>query len=102
MDISSSRPSPTTAVIAVSGEIDMATVGAIHRAVDSAITTAGTNEVVIDLAGVTFCDSSGIAAFDQRYANAAARGVRLRVAQPQPSVRRVLEIAGLMDALTAP
>jgi anti-anti-sigma factor len=99
MDISSSRPSPTTAVIAVSGEIDMATVGAIHRAADSAITTAGTTEVVIDLADVTFCDSSGIAAFDERYANAAAR---LRVAQPQPSVRRVLEIVGLMDALTAP
>ncbi|MDI6100351.1 STAS domain-containing protein [Actinoplanes sp. NEAU-A12] len=102
MDISTDRRSEKVVHVVVSGEIDMETVDAVRRAVTEALRTTGVEDVLVDMAGVTFCDSSGIAVFDETYQTAAEQGVRFRLFGVRPGVRRVLEIVGLLEPLTAP
>jgi anti-anti-sigma factor len=102
MDISSERPSAKVVHVVVSGEIDMDSVDALRRVTADAIRTAGVRDVRVDLAGVTFCDSSGVALFDEAYHAAAEQGLRFRLTGVRPAVGRVLEIMGLMEPLTAP
>jgi anti-sigma B factor antagonist len=88
--------------LSVAGEVDMATVGDLERAMTDAITADGTAQVTVDIAEVTFCDSSGLAAFDRSYFLAGQRGVLFRLTSPQPGVRQVLQITGLLETLTQP
>ncbi|MGK5680203.1 STAS domain-containing protein [Actinoplanes sp. URMC 104] len=86
--------------IQAAGEIDMATVVRLATAMTDAIFTAGTVSVIVDMADVTFCDSSGIAAFDRSYFLAAERGISFRLIRVRPEVCRVLEITGMLHTLT--
>jgi anti-anti-sigma factor len=56
----------------------------------------------VDLAGVTFLDCTGISAL-VIVRNAARRtGGQVRITHPQPVVRRLLDVTGLLGPLTAP
>jgi anti-sigma B factor antagonist len=83
--------SPPT--IAVSGEIDFA-VGDWFSAELARHVAAASGTVVLDLSGVTFMDSSGIAVL-----LATARATEFRICAASPAVRRVIELTGLADAL---
>ncbi|WP_246607510.1 anti-sigma factor antagonist [Paractinoplanes toevensis] len=83
----------------VAGEIDISTVDDLKAALTHAITADAATAVVADLARLTFCDSSGIAALDKAYHQASKRGVTFRVRNVQPPVRRVLEITGVLARL---
>jgi anti-sigma B factor antagonist len=83
-------------VLRIGGELDRATRDSIEPAVAAAIASAGT--VVLDLAELTFCDSSGIAMFVRAHEDARARGTALATRNARPSVRRVFEITGI-DAM---
>jgi anti-sigma B factor antagonist len=89
-------------VVAVIGEIDMATVDDFSHAVRNAIIQEGTTEVVLDFARVTFCDSSGFAVLDSAYAECSSHEILLRLINVQPEVRRLLEILGMFDTITMP
>nr|WP_296071480.1 STAS domain-containing protein [uncultured Actinoplanes sp.] len=86
--------------MSVTGEIDRDTVEQLEAAVADAVEREDVNGLQIDFAGVTFCDSSGIAALDRAYALAAQRSLPFRLCNVQPSVERVLDIVGLLDVLT--
>ena len=88
--------------LAVTGEIDMVTVGDLRAVFPGALTDDDVTGVVVDFAGVTFCDSSGIRALDEAYATAAQHGVWFRLVNLRPSVRRVFELVGVLEALTRP
>ena len=55
--------------------------------------------IVVDLADVPMCDSTGLNILIQAKRRAAARGGWLRLAAPQPVVRQVLEITRLVRTL---
>lgn len=83
------RPGERTLI--VSGEVDMATAGAMFDAATADADGAAPARLTMDLTGVTFFDSAAIHALvriAERY-----RG-NLRVV-PSTPVRRVLEISGL-------
>jgi anti-sigma B factor antagonist len=82
------------------GEVDLCTAGQLRHALDAAFACA--SAVVVDLAGVNFLDSTGIGVLVHAYHTAAAAGGALSVANPQPFVRRVLEISGVLAVLTRP
>jgi anti-sigma B factor antagonist len=102
VDISSRPIADGLVLIAVAGEIDMATVDDLSEAMHSAVLQEGTTDVVLDFANVTFCDSSGFAALDAAYAEGSRRGTALRLINVQPQIRRLLEIVGMLDTLTRP
>jgi anti-sigma B factor antagonist len=85
-------------VIRVRGEIDLTTAQELTGPIDEAI-SARRHVVVVDLSEVTFMDSSGLTALVRCSRHADARGSTLVVRDPQPAVRRVLEISGLAASL---
>lgn len=90
---------PPTTLLTVGGELDLATAGHLERAV-SACLSAGSPDVALDLAGVTFMDRSGIHALllAQRLVNAG--GGRFRLVALSPSVGRILVPGDLRRLLT--
>jgi anti-anti-sigma factor len=91
-DVSTVKRSGRTTVFA-RGDIDLA-VGELFR---SALCAAQKEsvDVIVDLTGVTFIDSTGINALIGAARNAGADRNRLLVVGARPSVRRVFEISGV-------
>ena len=80
-------------LVALHGELDLATAAGLAEWLDD---LAG-SDVVIDLAGLTFMDSSGIGAIARARRRLAASGTSLVVVRPQPQVLRLLELTGVTD-----
>jgi anti-sigma B factor antagonist len=55
-------------------------------------------DVVVDLSAVSFLDSSGISALIRARRRVGEVGGTLRLRNPQPKVRRVLQITGVEQA----
>jgi anti-sigma B factor antagonist len=81
-------------VVTIVGEIDLAVAPAMH-----AVLTDGRTDVIIDLSGVTFLDSSGIAAILRAYRQQTANGHCLSMRGATGPVRRVLQITGIDSVL---
>ena len=80
------------------GEVDLATVGAVRDEIDE-LRAAGFRQVVLDLRGVTFLDSTGLRLCVDLDAAARADGWQLSLIDGPPPVRRAFDITGLRDAL---
>lgn len=80
------------AVLAVGGEVDLATVERFRNAL---LEAQGSPRVVVDLSAVTFMDSSGLNALVAAYHRVPAGG-ELRVTGLRTNVRKVFEITGLL------
>jgi anti-anti-sigma factor len=86
----------TCAVVFVRGEIDMAT----SPQVDDAVATLSTPAIVLDLAGVTFMGSSGLASLLRAQRRATDLGGSLVLRSPSRQVRDVLEMTRLVERFT--
>ncbi|MFK0023827.1 STAS domain-containing protein [Streptomyces sp. NPDC090798] len=91
----STREAGRSTVIAVRGEVDLDNVGELDEAL-AAAGRACPGAVVLDLAAVTFLDSTTINVVLRAHG---VLGPRLRLAALSPFVERVLDITGLMDVL---
>lgn len=81
----------------VEGELDMASAAQLRTPLEEAWTAnAELRHIVLNLKGVSFLDSTGIAVILGRYRAALARGGRLLVVDASPRVRRMLEISGAL------
>lgn len=78
-------------VAALRGELDAST----SRELAEHLTGPPGSLVVVDLAGLTFIDSSGLGAIHAARRKAIEDGGNLVVCRPNPAVLRVLEITGL-------
>lgn len=78
-------------VLAVKGEIDIATVDALRAALVEAIAVGST--VVIDMAGVQFIDGAGLRVVLEA-AESLNGGGPLTILNPPPLVERVLTVVG--------
>jgi anti-sigma B factor antagonist len=86
-------------VVAVTGEIDMTTAPELAKAIE--VISNHTRNVIVDLGGVTFLDSSGLNALIRGQRGLSKRQVGLRVVAPADGiVRRVFEITQLTEALS--
>ena len=83
------------ATLTVGGDLDMATAPTLVTKGQRALEAGGGGELVIDLAGVDFCDSAGINALVKLRKLAEQHGFTLRVTSPRPAVRRVLDMTGI-------
>ena len=77
-------------VIIPIGEIDLS-----NRDHLRSVLEATNGEVIVDLAGLTYLDSSGIGVLVAQHRRLTANGGCLQLRDPQPAVRRVLETCGL-------
>jgi anti-anti-sigma factor len=86
-------------IVSVTGEIDAYTAPKLRGGIRAAMTEPGTSKVEVDLAGVSFMDSSGVNALIRCRAEAEPRGISMVVANPQPQPLKVLDILGLIHFL---
>jgi anti-sigma B factor antagonist len=84
-----------TVVVALQGELDVVDAAAVAAALVTA--AAGESRIIVDLAGLDFIDSSGIAALAYARRHARQAGGDLLLAAPQQQVLRILTITRLVD-----
>jgi anti-sigma B factor antagonist len=92
------RRAPTEAVVSLIGEIDMSTVSRLAAAVDDVLIEPPAR-VVLDMAGVTFCDSQGLGTLVVLSRKATLAHSYLVLVNVGGFLIRVLDITGLRNAL---
>jgi anti-anti-sigma factor len=85
--------------VRVSGELDLATSTELEESLAGAISMA--RGVVLDLSGLSFMDSTGLAAIISALEQARASGVSFEFAEPLPAQpQRLLELTGVIERLS--
>ncbi|MDK1471928.1 STAS domain-containing protein [Streptomyces sp. 549] len=92
--VTSRNHSAGATVLTVAGELDHHTAPRFADALAETPFGPGT-PVVLDLAGVSYCDSTGITVLVTAYRRAEETGCRLLLAGTGPDLLRVLQIVGL-------
>ena len=87
------------AVLAVAGELDIASVGAVQRDATRLIQANGP-DLVIDMSGVTFMDSSGLATLIAVRDTCTTNGGQLVLSGLDDKLRRLFRLSGLEFMLT--
>ena len=90
---------PHAAVVTLSGELDAGTAGRL-RSLLNELLLAGKSNLVLDLSGLTFIDSAGLAALLSAAKGTRRGGGRLLLSGPAPTVRKVMALTGIDVVLT--
>jgi anti-sigma B factor antagonist len=93
------RPLPTGAAVSLVGDLDATTANRLLGAAERAFAGHTGRDLVIDAAGLVFCDSVGISTLVQLRQRCDTYGWNFRVEGVQPYVRRVLDLLGLGEYL---
>jgi len=91
------RHGRASAVVEVTGELDMATVEEVRAALDSMIRTK--RSITLDLRGLEFIDSSGLHLIAEVDAMARRDGFNFTVVKGPERVQRIFRISGVEDHL---
>jgi anti-anti-sigma factor len=89
-------------VVVVAGELSLTEAAALERRLSEVLATTDGQQVVLDLAGVAFIDSTGLGVLVRAHRAASQRGIRLAVRNPGPQAQRLLTLTGLEAHLTLP
>jgi anti-anti-sigma factor len=93
------RSQDRAAVIAVSGELDLAAGPALEEELARA-DQSGAALVIVDLTALEFIDSTGLGILIKAHQQAKAAGRRFAVVRGPSQVQRLLELTGLEQRLT--
>jgi anti-anti-sigma factor len=83
-------------VVQAAGELDAASAAQLRAILDE-VFTDGHASVEVDMAGITFIDSSGLSALIHAHKQAEARDGTLTLRSPSRIVVRLLELTGQRD-----
>lgn len=83
-------------VLFVYGEIDVLTAPKLHQALEELISESPSS-LVVDLANVTFIDSTGLGTLVVAHRHLEERGGKLRLVSVPERVVEVLEVTGLLS-----
>lgn len=82
--------------IAVTGELELATVHVLHEAADVLISEPA-QVITIDLSRLQFIDAAGLGEIVRIRMTLIAEGRRLILSRPSPRIRRTFAIGGLAE-----
>ena len=85
-----------TATLAVTGDVDIVSAPSLREQ----LLRIDARNVVVDLAGVTFIDSSGLGVLVAALKRAREAGGELTLRSPSRPTRKVLDITGLSQLVT--
>lgn len=80
-------------VVSAAGELDASSEARLRAAFDELL-AEGHSTLVVDLAGITFLDSSGLSVLIYAYKRAHELGGSLTLRSPSATVTRLLELTG--------
>lgn len=81
------------------GEVDIRVTDDLRSILEDSLGKNSVNHLVFNLSRVSFIDSSGLGVILGRYKRLAQQGGRVSLVAPQPQVRRVLVLSGLLTVL---
>ena len=87
-----------TLVISLSGEIDHHEAKKVRSEIDRLIDEYRPNQLILDLGGIVFCDSSGLGLIMGRYKKMCSVKGKIYIYKPSESVKKILYLSG-MDKL---
>ena len=91
-----SQAGPTTVTFA--GELDTASADQAYEYVRDVIDAYG-GQILLDMAGLSFCDARGLGALARMSRDARQAGFSLHLVAPPPRLRKIIRITGLEDEL---
>jgi len=91
-----SELSQDTLVVRPSGEMDLGVANYFRSVLEEALDREQVRNLVFNLARVSFIDSSGLGVLLGRYKRVAKNGGKVFIVSPQPQVRRVLDLSGIL------
>ena len=80
--------------IYLDGDIDHHNARSVRSKIDTKLYIQRPEELILDLSGVNFMDSSGLGLILGRYTKAVELGILFKVANPSPQIRKILDLAG--------
>jgi anti-sigma B factor antagonist len=92
------QPRSDAALIAVSGELDIASAPELEQAFDQ-IRPESTKLVIVDLRELDFMDSTGLSIIVRAHQRLAESDCELTLIKGQPQVQRLLDLTGVADRL---
>ena len=91
-----------TFVVALRGEVDYASAQQFREAVSAVLGTGSVRTIVVDLAGVTFLDSTGVGTLVVARRICEELGVRLDIVRANAFILRLFGVLGVSAALGIP
>jgi anti-sigma B factor antagonist len=88
------------ATVTITGDVDLASAPAVDAAIEAAVRSAEAAGIIVDLAGVTFLDSSGISVLLRGRRLAEDHHVAYQVVGARGLVLTVLELTGVWAHLS--
>ncbi|HWS33696.1 MAG TPA: STAS domain-containing protein [Actinoplanes sp.] len=82
----------------LTGDIDISTVEGVRVALLEAI-TARPHRIVVNMAGVSFIDSTGLGALIGGFQRARDNHIEFLLSEPSPQVRQILILSGLLEVV---
>jgi anti-sigma B factor antagonist len=89
-----------TVIVELPAEIDVNNAGRVRALLMSLVEESAARVVVVDMAGTTFCDSSGVTTLATAHRKAAAQGAEVKVVAVTGPVLRIFELTGLDQVLS--
>jgi len=86
------------ATVTLAGELDAASADQACEYVRGAIDAYG-GQVLLDVAGLSFCDARGLGALVRMSGHAGQAGCSLHLVAPPPRLMKIIRITGLEDRL---
>jgi len=87
-------------LVIVTGEIDLSTSTRVNRELDAVLDREPPPaRLRLDLSGVSFMDTSGVAVLLKARRRALEHGCRFSVSSSSPTITRLLEVTGLTEML---
>ena len=86
------------AELTLKGDLDMAATFRLEPELDHLLDT-GVREIVLDLGGVEFVDSSGLGLLMATHDRSREAGTRMALVAARPEIQRVFQITGLDSVL---
>ncbi len=99
LTISSTASEDGGTCLAIEGEVDVSNASELRSALDAQLSSGAGRELVVDLAQVSYIDSTGIGVLVGAAHRASEANVRIVVARPQKNVARVLSLLGVGNDL---
>ena len=97
----SSRSQGAHTIVMLAGEIDLYTAPRLESELLAAMRSANpAPQLVVDMSGVEFCDSTGMNVLLAAHRQAGEQGGDLALAAPRAPVRKILEVTGLASVFT--
>ncbi|MBO5103033.1 MAG: STAS domain-containing protein [Clostridia bacterium] len=88
-----------TLIINIIGELDEHTAHYARTALDSQMQESGFNQIVIDLSGLEFMDSTGIGVLIGRYKKMKERKIPIFISNPSAQADKIFTMTALYDVM---